>query len=81
MDLDLSEFHLNGDKSNYKLYAVLVHKGKSTNSGHYFSYVKISDDKWIKMDDSNVVNANKYEVLNHQFHGVGQPYLLFYKKI
>ena len=38
----------------YKLYAVLVHWGSSTRSGHYYSFVKSSANIWHCMDDSTV---------------------------
>ncbi len=39
---------------NYSLYAVLVHSGSSTRSGHYYSFVKSSSGTWYCMDDNHV---------------------------
>ena len=39
----------------YKLYAVIVHEGYSTSRGHYYSFIKNSEDKiWYKYDDDSV---------------------------
>ncbi len=38
----------------YDLAAVLTHKGRSADSGHYVAWVKQSDGKWIQFDDDKV---------------------------
>ena len=38
----------------YSLYGVLVHSGGSCNSGHYYCYVKASNNHWYCMNDSHV---------------------------
>ncbi|XP_045391341.1 ubiquitin carboxyl-terminal hydrolase 17-like protein 6 [Lemur catta] len=56
----------------YLLYAVLVHAGRSCQSGHYFCYVKAGNGQWYKMDDAKVTTCDISSVLS-------QPaYLLFY---
>nr|CAB3473293.1 unnamed protein product [Digitaria exilis] len=37
----------------YDLVAVLTHKGRSADSGHYVGWVKQDDGKWIEFDDDN----------------------------
>ncbi len=59
---------------NYDLYAVLVHSGHSTHSGHYYSYVKAPNGGWYEMNDSYVGQVGLKTVLRQQ------AYLLFYKK-
>lgn len=39
---------------SYNLYAVLVHDGYSTNSGHYYCYIKTKQDVWYCMNDHMV---------------------------
>jgi ubiquitin carboxyl-terminal hydrolase 36/42 len=56
----------------YKLYGVLVHQGGSTNSGHYYCYVRASNDMWHCMDDSSVSKASRAQVLSER------AYMLFY---
>lgn len=38
---------------NYELCAVLTHKGRAADSGHYVAWVK-TDDKWYQFDDEKV---------------------------
>ncbi|KAM8960493.1 ubiquitin carboxyl-terminal hydrolase 42 [Pelodytes ibericus] len=64
--------HPNGEPIIYYLYAVLVHTGFSCHGGHYFSYVKASNEQWYLMNDSAVSSVDIRTVLNQQ------AYLLFY---
>ncbi len=59
----------------YRLYAVLVHEGFSTCSGHYYCYVKNSNDVWFCMNDSDVRQVPEKAILNQT------PYLLFYERV
>jgi len=43
-----------GAPIKYRLYAVLVHSGYSSNSGHYFCYTRASNGIWYLMNDSIV---------------------------
>jgi len=36
---------------NYELTAVLTHKGRSADSGHYVAWVKNDKGKWVEFDD------------------------------
>lgn len=56
----------------YDLYAVCVHSGSSTSSGHYYSYCKSDEDKWFECDDSRISNSTEREALTQE------AYLLFY---
>ncbi|XP_065697291.1 ubiquitin carboxyl-terminal hydrolase 36-like [Patagioenas fasciata] len=64
-----------GDPVMYGLYAVLVHSGYSSHSGHYYCYVKASDGQWYQMND-NVVRPSNIKVVLKQ-----QAYVLFYLRI
>ncbi|KAJ3416098.1 Ubiquitin carboxyl-terminal hydrolase 36 [Chytridiales sp. JEL 0842] len=59
-------------KTIYNLYGVLVHSGFSTNSGHYFSYVRGPNGVWYETDDSEVRQVGLKTVLAQE------PYILFY---
>ncbi|EDV28239.1 uncharacterized protein TRIADDRAFT_53651 [Trichoplax adhaerens] len=56
----------------YNLYGVLVHSGGSCNSGHYYCYVKSSNNQWYCMNDSHVTKSNINAVL------LQEAYILFY---
>lgn len=57
-----------------RLFAVIVHAGKNSHSGHYIAYVRnLSKNEWWKMDDSRVTRATSQEVLS------AEAYMLFYR--
>lgn len=58
----------------YQLSAVLVHVGHSSNSGHYFCFIKNSNKIWYRMDDSSVTISSQNTVLQQQ------AYVLFYTR-
>ncbi|RWS12675.1 ubiquitin carboxyl-terminal hydrolase 36-like protein [Dinothrombium tinctorium] len=61
-----------GSAINYKLNCVLVHLGATSNSGHYYCYVKSSNNMWYLMDDARVSQVSISHVLNQQ------AYILIY---
>ena len=58
----------------FSLYGVLVHSGHSTNSGHYYCFVKAPSGAWYEMNDSDVHQVGAKTVLQQQ------AYILFYQK-
>ncbi|KAM7447912.1 Ubiquitin carboxyl-terminal hydrolase 42 [Porites harrisoni] len=64
-----------GPPIKYRLYAVLVHSGYSSNSGHYYCYIRASNGVWYQMNDSIVRQVAMKAVLSQQ------AYLLFYTRI
>ncbi|KAL2572451.1 hypothetical protein AAZV13_17G068400 [Glycine max] len=72
--LDLKPFvsGSNDGDVKYSLYGVLVHAGSSTHSGHYYCYVRTSNNMWYTLDDNRVSHVSEREVLNQQ------AYMLFY---
>lgn len=63
----------------YTLQAVLTHKGRSSNSGHYVGWVKAKGENWIKCDDDQVSPIHEEDVL--KLSGGGDwhtAYLLLY---
>lgn len=59
----------------YKLCSMLIHKGSSIDSGHYYSFVRTSNNDWYIFNDHSVTKADRHNVLNQK------PYLLFYEKL
>jgi len=47
----------------YELQAVLTHKGRTSNSGHYVGWVKHKGDVWMMCDDDNVNPVTAEDVL------------------
>lgn len=74
--LDLTNFVCNKaeKQQKYNLISVLIHEGTSTNSGHYYCYIKNTNNMWYCMNDCNVYNVSLEHVLKQN------PYLLFYEK-
>ncbi|KAL3511707.1 hypothetical protein ACH5RR_024424 [Cinchona calisaya] len=53
------ELHLTGI---YDLVAVLTHKGRSADSGHYVAWVKQENGKWIQFDDDNPIPQREEDI-------------------
>merc|ERR1719225_2316764 len=63
----------------YELQAVLTHKGRSSNSGHYVAWTKYKGDTWIECNDDDVNPIHVEDVL--KLSGGGDwhtAYLLLY---
>lgn len=58
-----------------RLFAVIVHSGKNSHTGHYIAYVCNMSNKneWWKMDDARVTKVSEQEVLQ------AEAYMLFYR--
>ncbi len=63
------------EKAKYRLCSVLVHQGSSISSGHYYCYVRASDNNWYMFNDASVNKVKEADVLEET------PYLLIYEKI
>lgn len=67
---------------NYRLFAVITHKGRSSNSGHYISWVHHKGEDWMKFDDDFVTKVKEEEIL--KLHGGGDwhtAYYLVYRRL
>jgi hypothetical protein len=64
--------HVQDGDAKYSLYAVLVHAGWSTHSGHYYCFVRTDGDTWHALDDSRVKPVSERSVLDQK------AYILFY---
>lgn len=58
----------------YSLYGVLVHSGYSTHSGHYYCYVRTSNNMWYTLDDNSVlkmsISFDPFSLVNCLFIGI-----------
>ncbi|CDO97936.1 unnamed protein product [Coffea canephora] len=57
--LEGKEVHLTGI---YDLVAVLTHKGRSADSGHYVAWAKQENGKWIQFDDDNPIPQREEDI-------------------
>eukprot|EP00542_Grammatophora_oceanica_P010580 CAMPEP_0194036346 /NCGR_PEP_ID=MMETSP0009_2-20130614/8685_1 /TAXON_ID=210454 /ORGANISM="Grammatophora oceanica, Strain CCMP 410" /LENGTH=637 /DNA_ID=CAMNT_0038678049 /DNA_START=96 /DNA_END=2009 /DNA_ORIENTATION=+ len=59
-----------------RLFAVIVHAGKNSHSGHYIAFVRnVQKNEWWKMDDARVTPSSSAEVL------AAEAYMLFYRVV
>eukprot|EP00850_Spirogloea_muscicola_P016396 SM000132S26911 [mRNA] locus=s132:391505:395716:- [translate_table: standard] len=73
--LDLAPFLSSREQAGqvrYELYAVLVHAGWSTHSGHYYCFACTASGIWHALDDTRVRQVSQKTVLEQK------AYLLFY---
>ncbi|CAI5476822.1 unnamed protein product [Closterium sp. Yama58-4] len=64
----------------FDLTAVLTHKGRSADSGHYVAWVKQESGKWIEFDDEQPIMRNEEEIVNLAGGGDWHmAYILLYK--
>mmetsp|Transcript_12753 Transcript_12753/g.27992 ORF Transcript_12753/g.27992 Transcript_12753/m.27992 type:complete len:601 (-) Transcript_12753:313-2115(-) len=59
-----------------RLFAVIVHAGKNSHSGHYIAYVRhLTKNEWWRMDDGRVMPVSADEVTR------AEAYMLFYRVV
>ncbi|XP_057775808.1 ubiquitin carboxyl-terminal hydrolase 20-like isoform X2 [Salvia miltiorrhiza] len=74
LELNLAEFTVTQNvKCVYNLYAFVVHKG-TVESGHYYSYIRVSATDWYKFNDERIKRVDVDRVR------VQEPYIIFYAK-
>ena len=60
--------------------AVLTHKGRSADSGHYVSWVKQDSGQWVQFDDEQLVLRKEDEIATLAGGGDWHmAYLLMYR--
>ena len=71
-------------RGNYQLHAIVTHKGRSANGGHYMGWARQEnaeeDEEWICFDDDQVDPCGLHNVLD--LNGGGDrdmAYLCFYR--
>jgi len=70
------------DTGNYELVAVVTHKGRSADGGHYVGWVHSAGDQWLCFDDDIVTPAKTDDIL--ALRGGGDwhtAYLCIYRKL
>ncbi|ESW30296.1 hypothetical protein PHAVU_002G141300 [Phaseolus vulgaris] len=78
LELDLQPYTISNQNNDvlvkYDLYAIVVHTGFSSTSGHYFCFVRSGPDTWHKLDDLMVTEVSGDSVLSQE------AYILFYAR-
>lgn len=70
------------DTGNFELVAVVTHKGRSADGGHYVGWVHHSGDQWLCFDDDIVTTVKTDDIL--ALRGGGDwhtAYLCIYRKL
>ncbi|CAF1219630.1 unnamed protein product [Rotaria sordida] len=62
--------------SIYELYAVIVHLGEETTSGHIYAYIRSPDALWYKANDKTITPVDINQALTNK-----DAYMLFYSKV
>ena len=47
----------------YSLRGVVVHQG-SADSGHYYSFIREEEERWVEFNDTIVMEADRSDVIN-----------------
>eukprot|EP00633_Aureoumbra_lagunensis_P001586 CAMPEP_0197290980 /NCGR_PEP_ID=MMETSP0890-20130614/10413_1 /TAXON_ID=44058 ORGANISM="Aureoumbra lagunensis, Strain CCMP1510" /NCGR_SAMPLE_ID=MMETSP0890 /ASSEMBLY_ACC=CAM_ASM_000533 /LENGTH=443 /DNA_ID=CAMNT_0042763405 /DNA_START=196 /DNA_END=1527 /DNA_ORIENTATION=- len=65
----------------YEIFAVVTHKGRSADGGHYMGWVRQDKDKWLVFDDDIVTESSTEFVVNNLKGGGDEhmAYLAFYR--
>lgn len=67
----------------FSLVAMLTHKGRTADSGHYVSFVKQADGSWVEFDDETPIPRTQDKIMSHK-GGRGDDamaYLLLYRSV
>lgn len=75
-----SEF--DNDTGLYELAALVTHKGRDADGGHYVAWVKEKDDQWLLFDDDRVSRVKDEDIKKLTGHGGGDwhmAYVSFYR--
>ncbi len=86
LNLNLEQYLINPmlRPAEYNLVGIICHSGLSFNAGHYYSYVKDSENKnWYRYDDAKVAPVDLEEIKKIAEAGIvspnNTPYILFYQ--
>ncbi|PHT39824.1 hypothetical protein CQW23_18678, partial [Capsicum baccatum] len=78
LELDLLPYtdnnQTNNEQMKYYLYAVIVHAGSTSSSGHYYCFICAEPNEWYKFDDSTISWVHEDLVLAEK------AYIMFYAK-
>ncbi|KAK7203609.1 hypothetical protein BZA70DRAFT_282900 [Myxozyma melibiosi] len=73
-ELDMSAYSTRRESLVYELMSVIVHQGRRTSSGHYYSFCKLSDGSWASFNDEIVDKVSEKTALRQE------AYILIYAR-
>lgn len=82
IETDIKKLYSHLEHSKYTVFAVIIHEG-TADSGHYYCYIRMKGEKWIKFNDFHVREANQAEVMETAFGkegSIASAYCVFYMK-
>ena len=70
------------DTGNYELVAIVTHKGRSADGGHYLGWVHQTGDIWMCFDDDIVTTCKTDDIMSLKGGGDWHTaYIAFYRKL
>lgn len=78
---DLTPLYQVEESGWYELYAVVTHKGRAANEGHYVGWVKTESGQWLEFDDDDVTAVTEEDI--KKLSGGGDwhvSYICLYRK-
>lgn len=70
------------DTGNYELIAIVTHKGRSAEGGHYLGWVHQTGDVWMCFDDDIVTTCKTEDIMALKGGGDWHTaYIAFYRKL
>jgi ubiquitin C-terminal hydrolase len=74
--INLKKYTENKEDKIYELRSVIHHEGNSPQHGHYTTYIKSIDDKWLYCNDENVTIETNLDLIKDD-----DAYILIYEEI
>jgi ubiquitin carboxyl-terminal hydrolase 14 len=66
------------DTGVYELAALVTHKGRDADGGHYVAWVKEKDDQWLLYDDDRVSRVKDDDIKKLSGHGGGDWHMVYF---
>lgn len=78
---EIVTLEVSGRRVNYRLQTVVVHTGLDSQEGHYYTWARQEDDRWLVLNDTVVIEDSWNRFLeDNELQKKETPYLLFYRQ-